>query len=33
MKMIHMDVPGSRAATLEGYILDCEIADIIKYNV
>lgn len=25
MKMIHMNVPGSKAATLEGYILDCEI--------
>ena len=25
MKMIHMDVPGSANATLEGYILDCEI--------
>lgn len=25
MKMIHLDVPGSRDATLEGYILDCEI--------
>ena len=25
MKMIHMDVPGSKMATLEGYILDCEI--------
>ena len=25
MKMIHMDVPGSKAATLEGYILDCEL--------
>ena len=25
MKMIHMSVPGSKAATLEGYILDCEI--------
>lgn len=26
MKMIHMQVPGSNAATLEGYILDCEIS-------
>lgn len=26
MKMIHLNVPGSQAATLEGYILDCEIA-------
>ena len=25
MKMIHMNVPGSAAATLEGYLLDCEI--------
>lgn len=25
MKMFHMDVPGSTAATLEGYLLDCEI--------
>jgi len=25
MKMIHMNVPGSGKATLEGYILDCEI--------
>ena len=25
MKMIHMGVPGSKVATLEGYILDCEI--------
>lgn len=25
MKMIHMNVPGSEKATLEGYILDCEI--------
>lgn len=25
MKMIHLNVPGSRDATLEGYILDCEI--------
>lgn len=25
MKMIHMNVPGSKDATLEGYILDCEI--------
>ena len=25
MKMIHMNVPGSKSATLEGYILDCEI--------
>ena len=25
MKMIHIEVPGSREATLEGYILDCEI--------
>lgn len=25
MKMIHMDVPGSKSATLEGYLLDCEI--------
>lgn len=25
MKMFHMDVPGSKAATLEGYLLDCEI--------
>lgn len=25
MKMIHMTVPGSAAATLEGYLLDCEI--------
>lgn len=25
MKMIHMNVPGSKNATLEGYILDCEI--------
>ena len=25
MKMIHMNVPGSENATLEGYILDCEI--------
>ncbi len=25
MKMIHMNVPGSDKATLEGYILDCEI--------
>lgn len=25
MKMIHLNVPGSQAATLEGYILDCEI--------
>lgn len=25
MKMIHLDVPGSRDAALEGYILDCEI--------
>jgi len=25
MKMIHMNVPGSPSATLEGYILDCEI--------
>ena len=26
MKMIHMTVPGSKNATLEGYILDCEIS-------
>ena len=26
MKMIHMSVPGSAKATLEGYILDCEIS-------
>lgn len=26
MKMIHMNVPGSENATLEGYILDCEIS-------
>lgn len=26
MKMIHMNVPGSKNATLEGYILDCEIS-------
>ena len=26
MKMIHMSVPGHPEATLEGYILDCEIA-------
>ena len=26
MKMIHMNVPGSKSATLEGYILDCEIS-------
>jgi len=26
MKMIHMQVPGSEKATLEGYILDCEIS-------
>ncbi len=26
MKMIHMSVPGSEKATLEGYILDCEIS-------
>ena len=25
MKMFHMDVPGSAKATLEGYLLDCEI--------
>ena len=25
MKMIHIDLPGSKMATLEGYILDCEI--------
>ena len=25
MKMIHMNVPGSEYATLDGYILDCEI--------
>ena len=25
MKMIHLQVPGSKAATLEGYILDCEL--------
>ena len=25
MKMIHMTVPGYEDATLEGYILDCEI--------
>ena len=25
MKMIHMQVPGSEMATLEGYILDCEL--------
>ena len=25
MKMIHMTVPGSKAALLEGYLLDCEI--------
>ena len=25
MKMIHMNVPGHPEATLEGYILDCEI--------
>ncbi len=25
MKMIHMNIPGSQKATLEGYILDCEI--------
>ena len=25
MKMIHMNVPGSKKATLEGYILDCDI--------
>ena len=25
MKMIHMNVPDSKEATLEGYILDCEI--------
>ncbi len=24
MKMFHMSVPGSRAATLEGYLLDCD---------
>ena len=26
MKMIHMQVPGSKSAALEGYILDCEIS-------
>ena len=26
MKMIHIDIPGSKKATLEGYILDCEIS-------
>lgn len=26
MKMIHMQVPGSNSAALEGYILDCEIS-------
>ena len=26
MKMIHMNVPGSKNAKLEGYILDCEIS-------
>lgn len=26
MKMIHMNVPFSKSATLEGYILDCEIS-------
>ena len=26
MKMIHVNVPGSKNATLEGYILDCEIS-------
>ena len=26
MKMIHMTVPGHPAATLEGYLLDCEIS-------
>lgn len=26
MKMIHINVPGSKNATLEGYILDCEIS-------
>jgi len=25
MKMFHMDVPGSKAATLDGYILDCDL--------
>ena len=25
MKMIHMTVPGHEEATLEGYILDCEL--------
>ena len=25
MKMIHMSVPGHPEATLEGYLLDCEI--------
>ena len=25
MKMIHLNVPGSKSATMEGYILDCEI--------
>ena len=26
MKMIHMSVPGSEEATLEGYLLDCELS-------
>ena len=26
MKMIHMSVPGHPEATLEGYILDCELS-------
>ena len=26
MKMIHMSIPGHEEATLEGYILDCEIS-------
>ena len=25
MKMIHMSIPGHEEATLEGYILDCEL--------
>ena len=25
MKMFHMAVPGSKAATLDGYILDCDL--------
>ena len=26
MKMVHMECPGHSDATLEGYILDCEIS-------